>query len=284
MKIYRSLLISCILMGTKNIIVRKDIRDMSELEWAKYKGAVMALHKSGMFENFSRMHKVFEKYAHNDPRFLPWHRMFLEYFESYVMQHTGDTTMGVPYWDWREDSDNPAESYIFTEKYWGFKDCFEMGYPKKHCLKRNKEIKPWSSALQVRRLLRRGCSYDEFRFILEALPHGLVHANIGGDMGHMQAPNDPIFWHHHSFIDYLWTKRGERYSGQGYDKRTRCDINEKLFPFNRRIREVLKHREIKYQDYSGKNKNSTGGASELPEDYALLHGFAINKIRKAEKI
>ena len=43
-------------------------------------------------------------------------------------------------------------------------------------------------------------SYDDFRKLLEATPHAIVHAAIGGqggDLTTMQSPNDPLFFLHH---------------------------------------------------------------------------------------
>lgn len=37
------------------------------------------------------------------------------------------------------------------------------------------------------------------------LHHGGVHVYIGGDMSILNtAANDPLFFMHHAFIDYLW--------------------------------------------------------------------------------
>src|SRR5262249_46857345 len=39
---------------------------------------------------------------------------------------------------------------------------------------------------------------------LEATPHNNVHNSIGGDMATFMSPLDPIFWTHHSMLDYCW--------------------------------------------------------------------------------
>merc|ERR1712065_95101 len=39
---------------------------------------------------------------------------------------------------------------------------------------------------------------------LEGFIHGVAHVMIGGDMGRMESPNDPIFYMHHANVDRLW--------------------------------------------------------------------------------
>ena len=36
--------------------------------------------------------------------------------------------------------------------------------------------------------------------------HNSVHAYIGGSMVTDYSPNDPLFFLHHCFIDFLWSK------------------------------------------------------------------------------
>jgi len=263
--------------------IRKEIRDLTEKEWDKYRGAVIKIYSLGFFDNYSRMHTFFKEYAHDTPRFLPWHRMLLDEFESYLEMVTGDPEMGVPYWDWTIDWRDPASSLIFKKEYWGFPDCFPVGYPETHCLERNEAISPWCSPRDVQKILNRGCTDDEFRFLLEMIPHGLVHANVGGDMAQMHSINDPIFWHHHSFVDYLWYRRGESYKGKRYDKKGVLNSDEVLKPFNKKVRDVLKLTNVKYKRPKSKAELWKGKSSALADDYIKLHGFDEEKIRKAEK-
>lgn len=34
--------------------------------------------------------------------------------------------------------------------------------------------------------------------------HGQTHMMVGGHMGNMISPSDPLFWEHHAFVDKLW--------------------------------------------------------------------------------
>jgi len=50
--------------------------------------------------------------------------------------------------------------------------------------------------------------YGTFRPMIEGTPHALPHVCIGGDKGaHMAtyySPDDPIFYLHHTFVDFIW--------------------------------------------------------------------------------
>lgn len=55
-------------------------------------------------------------------------------------------------------------------------------------------------------------NFTLFRMYIEG-PHGTVHFGVGGGpggVGDMSAvensPNEPIFWLHHTFVDYIWWK------------------------------------------------------------------------------
>lgn len=171
----------------------------------------------------------------------------------------------------------------FTPKYWGFEECFLVKYPKEHCLKRNTVIEPWHNPGDIKKLLNRRCNYDEFRFMFEMVPHGLIHANIGGDMAEMYSPNDPVFWHHHAYVDYLWTKRGERYDGEDITEAKKLYKNEILYPFNRKVKTVLKQKNIKYIEYKPTKALSFRKAVPLPAEFIKKHGFNEEKIREDEQ-
>ncbi|KAF7682773.1 Tyrosinase [Astathelohania contejeani] len=266
-------------------LIRKEIRDMTNDEWIKYKNAVMKLREEGVFDELSQIHNTVAAYAHNHPRFLPWHRMFLLYFESMLQFFSNDQSISVPYWDWTIDCEDPSKSIIFDEKYWGGKICFEVGYPEKHCLARNEnDIDPFYSMAQINKIINRKMKYDEFRDILELVPHAIVHFNVGGkkgDMAMMYSTNDPIFWHHHSFIDYLWHKKQAK-NLKSYEN----NGNETLFPFDKQIKDVLDINDccIKYKEYKPFKINSKGEgkASRLSEEFIKRHGYDSKKVRMYE--
>jgi len=64
------------------------------------------------------------------------------------------------------------------------------------------------SPSQVMDLIDASSQYKFFRPYVEGTPHGLPHVCIGGDaygdMSTYFSPNDPIFFLHHCFVDFLW--------------------------------------------------------------------------------
>ncbi len=47
--------------------------------------------------------------------------------------------------------------------------------------------------------------YQQFTDLLERSIHNPVHIAINGDMNTNAAPNDPIFWPFHAYIDKIWS-------------------------------------------------------------------------------
>ncbi|EQB60100.1 kunitz protease inhibitor 1 [Vairimorpha apis BRL 01] len=268
------------------IVIRKEIRDMNIEEWNKYKSAFDLFKEKGYLADISKIHVEVESYAHKNGRFLPWHRMLLLHVESILQMLTKDPSISIPYWDWSIDYSDPVSSFIFGEKYWGIKECYLVSYPEEHCLKRSEVIDPFYSQKDINRLIKTKGSYDEFRDILELVPHALVHSNVGGvdgDMSTMYSPNDPIFWHHHSYIDLLWHKKQKKGLDK-YDKK--LDINERLYPFNKQVKDVLKLKQckIKYKPFKiYKIQGNENKASFLPEYYIKQHEYDKDKVRKYEK-
>lgn len=217
------------------IKIRKEFRNLTEIEWNTYKTAVFNLKNSGYLEPLARIHKNSIKIAHNSLEFLPWHSLFLLFFE-YLLNTTetqNNPNITIPYWDWTIDSNNPNSSPIFKEYYWRLKECFLVHEPFTHCLKRNKKIDKFSSRKEIVTLLnKKKYNFYEFTAELELIPHALVHLNIGGidgDMSYMESTNDPLFWHHHSFIELLW--REKEYPED------KLDIV--LYPFGKTVREAI---------------------------------------------
>jgi tyrosinase len=165
---------------------------------------------------------------HGSWYFLPWHRMYLSYFESIIRsvlttELAGDidaqtsSTWALPYWN-----------YLQGRNYWRLPASFLKpnlpdGRPNPLLHPRNPNINTGglfsqfaisADALQIGTFEGQsgfgGPRTDFMHFgnvhgQLESNPHDLVHGNVGGDMGDPNtAALDPIFWLHHANIDRLW--------------------------------------------------------------------------------
>lgn len=268
------------------VLVRKEIRDLTPEEWATYRAAVLNLKSHGILDDIADIHMKADAYAHNTNRFLPWHRALLLYFESLLQLINNDYDLTVPYWDWTLDCDDPQSSFIFKERFWGISTCFELNYPAKHCLQRNEHaIDPFYTKAQINKLVNKKMSYSEFREALELVPHAIVHFNVGGrdgDMSNMYSTNDPVFWHHHSFIDYIWHKKQAKNLKDRYDG----DVNETLLPFKKSVKDVLdlKKCRIVYKEFAPvKMMNVEMKVGKISEEYALRHNYDIKRVREIER-
>ena len=147
--------------------------------------------------------------AHFDPSdealFLPWHRMYVFYFERICRRILGDDTFTLPYWNYTSGS--TALPARFTD-------------PRSPLFRSDRN----ADANQGRRLDQRvpgslsanealarrdyGLSGGGFNDTLDQRPHGTIHVRVGDSTRGMGvvpwAAQDPIFWLHHCNIDRIW--------------------------------------------------------------------------------
>lgn len=155
--------------------------------------------------------------AHNDGRridfFLPWHRMYLHYFEEIVRGVSGRQDFTLPYWDYTNEQRRalPVEFRKKGDAKWGSlyrPDRYEHangGKPIDH---------PQGRRAEVSLRAMRSVTYDDngadagFGGNLDGGLHGAVHVNIGTEKGMGDVPwaaADPVFWVHHCNIDRVWS-------------------------------------------------------------------------------
>jgi tyrosinase len=139
----------------------------------------------------------------NEDFFLPWHRMYVYYFEMIVRLISYEPTFTLPYWNYS----NPAQAAIPPE----FADSTSPLYR----ANRNSGVNTGSTipaSLVTLDALNEGVyspngADQGFCATLDFGLHGNVHGWVGNNqgMGTIEwAANDPIFWMHHCNIDRLW--------------------------------------------------------------------------------
>ena len=133
---------------------------------------------------------------HGNPRFLPWHRIYLLRLEELLQMV--DPTVCIPYWKSSEDQAFPPWLIGFTPT------VNLMGGP--HTVTRNLgggATLPDTAAVAA---AMANVTYNTFAPRLEGI-HNSGHVWIGGTMGGVvTAPADPIFWMHHAEIDRIWAE------------------------------------------------------------------------------
>ncbi len=141
---------------------------------------------------------------HSNPRFLPWHRIYLLRMEALLM--TVDPTVCIPYW--RSSAEQAFPSWLL-----GFTPTVNlMGGP--HTVSRNIGIfSTLPTAAAVSTALSNG-TFNTFAGAVEGV-HNSGHVWVGGSMGGIRtAPADPVFWMHHAEIDRIWAEWQTAHPGQ----------------------------------------------------------------------
>jgi len=165
----------------------------------------------GYYLSWAGLVAVHEKSCqHKNWYLLPYHRLYLLYFEAACQAVLEDPTFAIPYWDWSMDGTIPDEFYD-TEALQAPRDLVKgaaipEGFVSKTVVESilaSSEFHNFHSYEPTFSLLGRSTK-EEGQF--EMLPHDGVHNNIGGIMANAtRSPTDPIFWLHHANIDRLWS-------------------------------------------------------------------------------
>ena len=135
--------------------------------------------------------------------FLPWHRMYVYFFEMIIRTKAKDDSFTLPYWNYS----NQADAAIPPE--------FLVAASPLHRSTRNAGpnggAKIPANLVNLAVLKKKTYSPNGadqgFCATLDFGLHGNVHTWIGNAQGMAQIPwaaNDPVFWMHHCNIDRLW--------------------------------------------------------------------------------
>jgi len=157
---------------------------------------------------------------HHNWLWLPWHRVYLLYFERICRKVTGDATFALPYWNWNT---HPA----VPDPFW---DTSSPLYDPNRCVTQTDQADSSYIGTSVLSSILAEPNFELFasskptsmsppflhdgantQGLLEATPHNNIHEFVGssatceGDMGSFQSPLDPVFYTHHCMLDCMWT-------------------------------------------------------------------------------
>lgn len=182
----------------------------------------------------SQMKRFWSQCQHNSWFFLPWHRMYLAFFEQIVAKFVADmggpSDWALPYWNYSDQTNSNARRLPpafrsqnlpdgsinplrVEERVLGANDGDELGdmfdIELETCLEEPLFISVTGGEAGF------GGPHTIFNHSegdvgdVERVPHGSMHGAVGGLTGWMSAFNtaalDPVFWLHHCNIDRLWS-------------------------------------------------------------------------------
>ncbi|BCW72442.1 tyrosinase family protein [Arthrobacter sp. NicSoilB8] len=114
------------------MFVRKNVRSLTAPEQLAFVTALLELKAKGKYDKFVHWHHQvmqpavlpfeprdgnYRNGAHRGPAFLPWHREFLYQLETEL--RAIDSSVSIPYWNWTEDTSDPAASPVWSEDFMG---------------------------------------------------------------------------------------------------------------------------------------------------------------------
>jgi tyrosinase len=179
------------------LCIRKDHRKLTTDEQNRFLNAFMQINAINALGPLVDIHANTIHQMHGNPRFLPWHRIYLLRMEELLMMV--DPTVCIPYWKSSEEQAFPAWLLGFTPT------VNLMSGP--HTVTRGSPMGMLTTlpdAAAVAAAMANG-TFNPFSQDLEGI-HNSGHVWVDGSMRSVPfAPCDPVFWMHHCEIDRIWT-------------------------------------------------------------------------------
>jgi tyrosinase len=186
-----------------DLCVRKDHRTLTADEQNRFLNAFTQVNAMNALGPLVDIHSNAIHQMHGNPRFLPWHRIYLLRMEALLMM--ADPTVCIPYWKSSEEQAFPSWLVGFTPT------VTLSGGP--HTVTRNIGGAFLPNAAAVAAAMANG-TFNPFSQSLEGV-HNSGHVWVGGSMsGILTAPTDPVFWMHHAEIDRIWAEWQTTHAGQ----------------------------------------------------------------------
>lgn len=230
--------------------IRKDANSLSGAERSELVNAILQLKAEGIYDQFVLRHaNAIMSAIHRCPAFLPWHRRFLWDFEKELQRVSGNSNLGVPYWNWPSGAANASmwngdllggdgnasggvTSGPFRQGQWIVVNSSgnsagplqrDLGSGAPGGLPTTAELQQMLQATPYDSSPWNMSSDPSFRNLIEGWLsnsgpafHNLGHVWVGGSMLPMTSPNDPVFFMHHCMVDKMWHEWQLRFPSQSY--------------------------------------------------------------------
>ncbi|KXJ88875.1 hypothetical protein Micbo1qcDRAFT_214040 [Microdochium bolleyi] len=177
-----------------------------------------------LYDELVYIHGAQVSTIHNNDSFLPWHRYYLFAFRSLMSSECGFNGPW-PWWKETNNAGNFAASDIFSNQWFGalparqgdVSPCITTGafagirdpfYGT--CVGRGESRSETAHVTVAEEDIcqgTRGNTYEQHRLCVEQSNHAWLHIGFGKTMSNaMSSPSDPIFFLHHSYIDWQWKR------------------------------------------------------------------------------
>jgi tyrosinase len=151
----------------------------------------------------------------DEPYFLPWHRMYVCYFEEIIRALLKDPKFSLPYWNYSVPAGYPIpkEFRMQNDPLWGplfrpnRKSVVNAGQPIFNGNPGGTASDLSTAPAMAQTSYLPVGAVQGFNQTLDFGLHGNVHVFVGNGQGMGSIPwaaNDPIFWMHHCNIDRIW--------------------------------------------------------------------------------
>ena len=218
---------------------RRDYRDLTVAEKARYVAALYDAKARGVVDSFADEHNVHFTHGHRHSGFLPWHREFIRRFEAELQVY--DPRVMLCYWN--SSNDQSTSSGLWDNSFLGqFDSAWGLG----RSLGNGGFLAAPGTVDDTLDLP----TYDVFWDPLEDNIHDGPHGWVGGLMGGGTSPFDPVFYLHHTYIDMMWAQWQLRHPGETYiASGGGPGINEHMHPWSTTPNDVLDHRQFNIYSY-----------------------------------
>ncbi|MEA3410856.1 MAG: tyrosinase family protein [Pseudomonadota bacterium] len=228
--------------------IRKDANSLTSAERTELVDAIKVLKAEGVYDQFVLRHANTPMGdIHRCPAFLPWHRRFIWDLERELQRVSGNTDLGLPYWNWPVggadasmwendllggDGD-PITGVVlsgpFREGEWTIVNSSGSAAGSLTRAFGTNGFATLSTQADIEQVLA-VTPYDSPPWLAGSAPsfrdqvegwtgpnlHNRGHVWVGGSMLPMTSPNDPVFFMHHCMVDKVWHEWQLRFPGQGY--------------------------------------------------------------------
>jgi tyrosinase len=144
----------------------------------------------------------------NEDFFLPWHRMFVYFFERIVRKMSGNPQFALPYWDYTVAGVSHGVIPVEFQKPGAlFVDNRNPNLNNGQAIDKGRRVQLNLDSLKQTAYQPTGGAVQGFCMNLDSNLHGQVHVYTGTttNMGAVPyAAGDPVFWMHHCNIDRIW--------------------------------------------------------------------------------